>query len=271
MNRQDWESQVFDSNMNTTARVIALAIGSFGRWSEDKTVEPGIVKLAQMSGTTRDTVSDCMAAMVEQGWLKPKGVGRYNTTIYELCPVVDDTIGILARVKRKMNPKSLAALKQKPQPVADSIGKSEDSVVADSIDKSEILVADSSEVSCRKESGKLPNRSEEVADSIGMNMNNLYKNMKEHDTPGKPVVVTSPKNEIKEGPEDSTSPKMRRFLSPGEERWFKQYTDSLNLEQETVAEARRMLEHGEGFGRTFEEKLTDTLLTLGVEIVVWDV
>lgn len=114
LNRHDWEEQVVSSNMNTTARAIALVLGRFGNWKACKTVEPGISTLAKHSGADESTVKKYLAAMVDQGWLVPAGTGKYNTTIYELAEVFEPVKGILAQKKRKMNPNSTKALRKGP-------------------------------------------------------------------------------------------------------------------------------------------------------------
>lgn len=141
MNRHEWETQIYASNMNTTAKMVALAMGQHGSWVDDRPLQPGLSRVADMCSMTRDTVKDYVDALEEQGYLKNLGRGQFNTTKYAMQPVVADSIGILAKKKRKMNPASTASLKnlvadttdnQLPIPapvVADTTG-----LVADSID-----------------------------------------------------------------------------------------------------------------------------------------
>lgn len=239
MNRAEWEAQIFASNMNTTARAIALVVGTFGNWTVDKTVEPGTTKIAQMAGVTRDTVDEYLEAMVEQGWLKPVGTGRYNTTIYELCPVVADTTGKLARQKRNMSPASLAKM---------------NNLVVDSTDNYEVseqnLVAERSGVSCRKQPGKLPKADPVVADSTGRNLYNLDKNLEEPITPvaDAPVVIEVRADEtlpllIDERADTmnthltTTTPSPARVLTPGEKKVFEQQVRIYRLTEEKAADA----------------------------------
>lgn len=258
MNRNDWEAQVFASNMNTTARMIAVVVGTFGNWVNDKTVEPGTTKIAAMAGVTRDTVDEYLNAMVEQGWLKPVGTGRYNTTIYELCEVVADTTGILARTKRKMNPRSLAKM---------------NNLVADTTDNSEAVdgnvVADTSGVSCRYQPGKLPKADPVVADSTDSNLKNLHKNLDEPTSPAAPVAEireeqgTDHTSLMSEGVEKVFP------LSGPEKKDFDHLVLMLRATPEQASGAKKVLEASPRRG-VFNERATTVFKTVGVEVEeVW--
>lgn len=110
MNRAEWEDQIKASNMNPTARWIATVVGQFGNYKQSQPVEPGVSRVAQDTGYGRDTVDAYMAAMVEQGWLRPLGTGKYNTTIYELCETDSPVTGLLAKKKKKQTESQLQNL-----------------------------------------------------------------------------------------------------------------------------------------------------------------
>lgn len=257
MNRNDWERQVHESNMNVTARCIALVVGSFGNWTVDKTVEPGATKVAKYAGVTRDTVNEYVSAMVEQGWLKPMGTGQYNTTIYELCEVVADTTGILARTKRKMNPKSTAKLKRGHIGlVVDNTGNYEDS--------EDNLVADTRGVVADTSGSQLPIPEGLVADSTVTNLSNLDKNNLDKNlvtSPGKPVAVEhSPNLEVKE-----TEEMYLKGLNTLEARNFQETADALNLDAEQRTTVLRLITNKQVRGTIFEEKFDNALFEIGME------
>lgn len=178
MNRSDWEAQVFASNMNSNARITALVVGTFGNWKASKTVEPGMTKVSMMTDLSRSTVSGYVEAMVEQGWLNPVGTGEYNTTIYELCEVDAPVVGLLAKKPKKMNPNSTKNLNKGPKmaPIPHSIKVVGGSQLSNPSATTDVSVAEPNTVSCRTETGQLPNESESVAEPFDMNhTNNLYE------------------------------------------------------------------------------------------------
>lgn len=270
MNRNDWEKQVFSSNLSTTARMVALVAGSFGNWTEDRNVWAGTSVISNMAGLTRDTTQDYLDAFVEQGWLKI--VGRKGRAAeYELCTPVAEPIGILAKKKRAMNPASLAHLK---------VGR--DKTVADMTGP----VADMT-------GNGLPIRTPEVPGGIGTNLKepkdmNL-KEPKEATVPDGPVdqdtlevrtdTPTLPNSKTLEPslnledhdaslttegrPEPAKSRK--RFLNTLERREFNRLMDVYGVDEETALEALRFIQ-GSGGTRDISEAVQEALEGLGMHV-----
>lgn len=101
MNRSDWEKQIFASKLNANAKLVALVVGSFGNWKEDRTVWPSTVAIADMAGMHRDTVAKYVHELAEQGWLRLVRVRPKNVKEYELCKPVAEPLGILTDPLRR--------------------------------------------------------------------------------------------------------------------------------------------------------------------------
>lgn len=144
MNRNDWEKQVYASDLNTTARAVALVVGSFGNWTEERTVWPSTKAIADMAGMTRDTAQKYMDAFVEQGWLELVKVRTKNVKEYRLTtPSVAESFGILAKVKRGQG------FRQLPNG-ADSVAESSGS----QLPNGEVVVAESFDTNLKEPTSK---------------------------------------------------------------------------------------------------------------------
>lgn len=280
MNRQDWEAQVFASNMNHTAKLVALVAGSFGNWSMDRTVWPGTSAISRMAGLTRDTTQEYIDAFVEQGWLKEVGK-KSRASEYELCEPIAEPIGILARTKRKMNPASLAQLKVgKDQTIADSTGNTGDEPIADTTGP----IADTT-------GGVLPIRQVPIADSIGTNIKEPKdRNLKEHKetttVPDGPVGQEDPRVRQTDQPslntrtlEPSLTPEespvrgidKKVVLTNGEKREFESLMRAYKVSEEMAVESLEELQRS-GWTIPFREAVLGTLQGLGAvseSAVVW--
>jgi hypothetical protein len=191
MNRKDWEEQTYDFDLAPTAKLIALVVGSFGNWTDERTVWPSTTAVADMAGTTRDTAQKYIDAFVEQGWLTYIKTREKNVKEYGLTKAVAEPFGILAPVKR---------------------GKQ--------FTKKEKQLTNEAEAVAEWSTGQLPNGAVPVAESVDTNLKEpTTKEPKEEPTTtvadapvdnkdldlGEPA--TSPKSESREEP--GTSPKDR--------------------------------------------------------------
>lgn len=139
MNRKDWEEQVFESDLNPTARMICMAIGSHGSWEKSQTVWPSRQRISSMTGVSRETVGKYMAALEEHGWLKVVKIRKDNVREYELSkPQVVPTLGILA-VKPRGH---VSNLKRQVVPVLDNLDSPDESQVAPTLDKQVVQTDD---------------------------------------------------------------------------------------------------------------------------------
>lgn len=234
MNRHDWEVQVKASDLNPTARLIALVLGSFGNWKEDKTVEPGEARLAKETGLDPSTVATYMDAFVEQEWIRPVGKGKYNTTIYELCEVSHEATGVLAKKVRKVNRKSRENLRKGNVVVPGTTGDYKE------LDKN--LVPEVTEVSSRSDSVSSRKNREVVPGTTEANQDNHTNNLEEPTTtPAAPVAQIR-----KDGDNSPTSPNVYSVSA----------SDSLMLEvEETTKE--NLQSAPKRFLNTLEKKCFD--------------
>lgn len=284
LNRHDWEVQTKASDLNPTARLIALVLGAFGNWKEAKTVEPGESRIAKEAGLDPSTVADYMDEFVRQGWLKPVGKGRYNTTIYELCQVDTPATGLLAKTKRKVNRNSVNNLRKgTAKVVPDStenlsgmkvLGSSRTDRELDEVQlpKPQTVVPDTTEFSSRYEPGKFPNVSGVVPGTTETNHKNHTNNLEEPSTStsadapvgkyhfiiretgqsflnteseGTPVYVMDLDGVT--GPLNTTSrdaADFKRILTPGEKKTYDDLVRIHRVEKKKAVEALRIIEAG---------------------------
>lgn len=283
MNRNDWEKQVKDSdlNLNPNARLIGLVLGAFGNWKESKTVEPGESRLADETGLSADTIATYMDAFVEQGWIKPMGKGKYNTTIYELCPVTHEATGVLAKKKRKMNNTSLLNLR-KGQPVPEPTGNLVNMKVVGSSRTVPDLVPESTEASSRTVRGVVPGTTETNQ------VNNQEELERQPKTPAAPVVPIRTDEEVSppspnvdtDDPAltltdtDTSSNSTRRsaivrVVNPVEKKEFDSQVRIHRATPEQAAQALSFIEAGNG-SKNFSEAVHEALEAAGVHVeVVW--
>jgi DNA-binding Lrp family transcriptional regulator len=170
MNRKDWEEQVFGSDMNPTARMVCIAIGSHGNWTTDKVVRPSKKRIAGMVGVSRDTAGDYIDALEEQGWLKSTGEIVNRVKVFELSvPQVASSCGMLSIKPRGQN---------LPQ-VASS---------CDNLDDSK-LPQPTGQVASTP-GNKLPQLTPQVASTCDTNLKNLEENLEEPiEAPASPVEL----------------------------------------------------------------------------------
>lgn len=77
-----WRAAVADSDMRSTAKLIAFALSLFMSEAGDSCF-PSLDMLAQKTSTSRSTVSGGIKTLVDEGWLgKKKGGGRGRSTRY---------------------------------------------------------------------------------------------------------------------------------------------------------------------------------------------
>ena len=248
MNRKDWEKQVFKMNLHPTAKLVALVAGSFGNWNEERTVWAGTSVISDMTGLTRDTVQKYVDEFVEQGWLKKVGM-RKRATEYELCHVVAEPFGILAKTPKKMNPASLAKLK---------VGK-------------DVPVAEPTEPIAETTGNALPNVPETVADGFGTILKeHKEENLKEHKdkTPAAPVDALGEDGEVDHPSLTTESEKVVKFPMSGPAR--KDF-DSLfsntyrSASEKQKAQAKEIIESKPGSGNFYED-VKQALRATGMEI-----
>lgn len=247
MNRNDWEKQVFNSDLNSTARLVAVVAGSFGNWVDEKNVWPSTKAIADMAGMHRDTAQKYMDAFVEQGWLRVVKVRPGNIREYELCQADAYPLGILAKPTRAGNLPNRQAT---------------DLVEPD------IQLPNGQASSCLTEQEQLPNGAVPVAYPLGTNLNEPTKeNLEELETtPAAPVV------EIREEPgvdhplltTESEEKPMYPMSGPAR-KTFDSLSNTYRASPEQKSEAKRIIEsrgtHGE-----FYEAVTDVLREVGVEV-----
>lgn len=244
MNRNDWEKQVFASNMNTTARLVAIAIGSHGNWKDEKSVWPSLKAIADMAGINRDTAATYVQAFEDQGWLRYIKTREKNVREYELMPAVADTIGILAKKKRAMSKEQLSNLS-----TTDSKA-----------------VAETTGTSCRNEPEQLPKPQGAVADTIYTNLkeNLPNRNLKEEpttsETPDAAAPVPSPSNIKGEGEG------MRRFLNSGELHELQRLVNLHSVDESDASLIKNMLMRGEGVGSSFSKRVETLMEEIGIEV-----
>lgn len=133
MNKNEFEKRVWESNMNQTGKIIALAVASHGDWDTGLNVKPSKTRIAGMAECTRDTAGKYIDALEEQGWLRYVKTHSTNKKEYALSDSVVEPVGILAKRTRNTskaqkdnlkNPLVEAIDNQLPtvtEPVADSI------------------------------------------------------------------------------------------------------------------------------------------------------
>lgn len=165
MLRKDWEAQVWDSNLNVTARCIALVVGTFGNYKDDVTLSASVVTIADRAGVSREAATRYIKAFVEQGWLVPVGTGMKNVTIYELGVPVADATGKLAKTKRATSAVQRSNIKHQLPTVSATTATNESDQLSVVPATSSDSVADTNSASCRQQDGQLPTVSIPVADS----------------------------------------------------------------------------------------------------------
>lgn len=304
MNRNDWEAQVKASDLNPTARLVALVLGGFGNWTVDKTVEPGESRVAKEAGLDPSTVATYVDAFVEQGWLRPMGKGRYNTTIYELCEPDTPATGVLAKTKRKSNPKSTQNLRKGTPVVPERTGNIK--IVGGG------LVPDTTDFSSRKEDEMFPKESGVVPGTTETNLKNQHTNQEEpvasadaqanvyhfvvrdgsqslpnSSNVANPVYlmdlegVTGPLTTKDDGTSLTTSSRdaavqegvsrPNRILTPGERKAFEAMVRSYRVSEENAREALRIIEAGP-YAQDINEAALGALQAVGAvsqEVEAW--
>lgn len=99
MNRNDWEKQVFASDLQPTQRLVALVVGSFGNWKDDREVWPSVVTVADKAGISRRQAQRHIKHLRDHGWLKETGRKQLNVASYELStPLVETPVSQLTEV-----------------------------------------------------------------------------------------------------------------------------------------------------------------------------
>ena len=231
MNRKDWEDQVFASDMNPTARMVCIAIGSHGNWVKDQEVRPSVQRIAGMTGLSRDTAGKYVSALEEQGWLKHLRTLEKNIKVYELCtPAVVESMGILAIVKR-----GSGKVKNRHQLSNESTSDSKQLS-----NEAEAVVESSPE--------QLSNEAGAVVESYDTNLleptnKNLLEEPTTSDSPVADAPVLSDEKISKLGEDDYSSPKSKEAkpLNTIEiSLAFSKTAPFLNLEWETRREIKRL-------------------------------
>lgn len=257
MNRKDWEKQIYASDLNPTARWVTAVVGSFGNWTESRTVWPSTKAIADMAGMTRGTVQNYMDALVEQNWLRHVRTRPGNIKEYELLEVdtaVVESFGILAKPKRGSG----------------SIKNSNQLSIATTteISTDEKQMSNDSTSSCRMEEKQLSNGETPVVESPDTNLKeptnkNLLVTTSKSPVADAPVDSNPLNSTIKEDEEVIITPK-RNFLTTLEERSFRQMTS--HLEPEVREEAMTTLLTTKVEGTCFEDKVGKILAELGEEV-----
>lgn len=241
MNRQEWEAQVHASNMNVTAKCIALVVGSFGNWTDDRSVWPSTTAIADMAGTTRDTAQKYVDAFVEQGWLTFVRTREKNVKEYALSEAVAEPFGILTKPKRgNQFTKKDGQLPNQAEPVAES------------------------------SNNQLPNGAGAVVESLDTNLKepkdmNLKEPTTRSTTADAAVETTSPNNKIKEE-------QMRYLvlLNPGERSDLERTAGLYEATPEQLEEAAYLLKTNKVTGESFAEKKYNALRKAGLQIDEYD-
>lgn len=253
MNRNDWEKQVYASELSTTARCIALVVGSFGNWTEERSVWPSTKAIADMAGMHRDTAQKYMDAFVEQGWLKVVKVRPGNIREYELCEADAYPLGTLAKSTRKGN-----------LPNHQATGKDE---VSDQMPNHQAS-------SCLVEQEQLPSGAGPDAYPLGTNLKeptnkNLLEVLEQEATvPDGPVVqdlleVRTDDQPLPNSRTPQPSLTTRRRLTVGEMREFNRTMTNHGVSEEMAIESLELLQRSNGT-TPFREALEEALQSLGV-------
>lgn len=253
MNRNDWEKQVFNSDLNSTARIVAVVAGSFGNWTDDRNVWPSTKAIADMAGMHRDTAQKYMDAFVEQGWLRVVKVRPGNIREYELCQADAYPLGILAKPTRTGNLPNRQAT---------------------DLSEPDIQLPNHQASSCLTEQEQLPNGAVPVAYPLGTNLKEpTNKNLEELETtPAAPVVPIREAGEVL-----PTSPNVEKgdevlypMSGPAKKDFDHLLSNTYRSASETQkAEAKRIIEGKPGTG-DFYEDVRNAFRATGMEIEdVW--
>lgn len=286
MNRNDWEKQVYASDLSTTARCIALVVGSFGNWTEERNVWPSTKAIADMAGMHRDTAQKYMDAFVEQGWLRVVRVRPGNIREYELCKAVAYPLGILSKSKRKGN---------LPNHQATGMGEQMPNHQATGNDEVSNQLPNHQASSCLVEQEQLPSGAVPVAYPLGTNLKeptnkNLLELLEQDATVPDGPVDQEPLEVRDDSPTflnfETTEPSLnledtdaslttevrpepantrKRFLNTLERREFNKLMDVYSVDEETALEALRIIQ-GSGGTKDISEAVPDALESLGMHV-----
>lgn len=247
MNRKDWEAQVYKSDLNTTARCVALVIGSFGNWQDSRTVWPSTKAIADMAGMHRDTAQKYMDAFVEQGWLVVVKVRPGNIREYELQEAVAYPLGILAKGSRKSNLPNRQASAQ---------------------DEDHKQLPNRQASSCLTEPEQLPNGAVPVAYPLGTNLKeptsrNLLEQQTTHTVPDGPVVTIP--SSLKERQEEA--PRVKYLLNKSHRLEIESKCKTYGLSSlNEIEEVASIIENKVVEGRSFMDRLDNALTLKGVDL-----
>lgn len=235
MNRAEWEKQIHASDLNPTARLVALVVGSFGNWTEDREIWPSTQTIGEMAGMTRGTVGKYMDAFVEQGWLEHVRNRPGNGRVYKFLErdATVESFDILAKVNRGQGFKQLS---------------------------------NDSTSSCRMGNEQLSNGEQSVVESFD-------KNLKEPTTE-EPTTEPTTESPVSDEPVDSSSNSevkedgemFLKGLSTLEVRSFEQSASVLNLDDEQRTAVLTLITNRQVRGTCFEEKMSNALAEIGVEV-----
>lgn len=161
MNRKDWEEQVFDSDLNPTARVVCLAIGSHGNWTDDREVKPSKARISGMTGLSRESAGNYIDALEAQGWLTYQGITTNRIKVFKFGTPSGQSTGILA-IKKRGSTKGL---------------NNQVVVNYDNLEAEQVVV--DTESGCRRLRQEVVVDVEQVVVNYDTNLKNLKENLRE--------------------------------------------------------------------------------------------
>lgn len=252
MNKSEFDRLVWESNMNQTAKLIALAVAAHGDWDTGLNVKPSKTRIAGMAECTRDTAGKYIDALEEQGWIKHVKTHKNNVKEYELMEQVAEPIGILAKRTR-----SISKVQKDNLKAANDLRANQ---VAEPIDNLNNQVAETKESRLPKLSNQVAETNVQVADGYGTTLLRPYSLTLQDLTSETPVAdAPVPSHEIKE--------KRKRFLNGPETTAFSKlmFAYSVNSEDSELVKSRYEKGH---FDRSlnFEEAVKQLLRDIDYEI-----